>query len=118
MEKFYAQALWRAIEKGSTPKDAVASLATLLKREGREELMPRIKRAFMRLVQREKALRPRLYVAHKKDEKHAREESGAHDAEILIDEALVGGWRLETAEELFDKSFKNHLLSIYSNVTA
>lgn len=118
MEKFYAQALWKAIEKGSTPKDAVASLAALLKKEGREELMPRIKRSFLRLVQREKALRPRLYVAHEKDSKRAQAESGVHNAEILIDDALIGGWRLETAEELFDKSFKNHLLSIYSNVTA
>lgn len=117
MEKAYAQALWNAVQGGKTPKEAVHALHDILKREGRQELMARIELAFKRLAAREREARPRIYVAHEKDAKKALAESGATDADVRVDATLIGGWRLEGAEELVDNSFKNRLLSIYSNVT-
>src|ERR1043166_2042061 len=116
METLYAQALWHVIEKGRSPKEAVSSLADVLKKQGRIELLPRIKRALVRLAARENAKRAKIYVAHEKDAKHALHASGAHDAEVRIDANLIGGWRLESADGLVDKSFKKQLLDIYNSV--
>ena len=117
METAYAQALWKAIEGGRDPKAAVASLVEVLKAQSRLELLPRIKRALKRIAAREQNARPRIYVAHEKDAKHALEICGVHEADVHIDETLIGGWRLETGDSLLDHSFKKSLLSIYSNVT-
>ena len=38
----------------------------------------------------------------------------ADDIEVKTDEHLIGGWRLEGREHLYDASFKKHLLSIYN----
>lgn len=117
MEHAYAQALWQAVKAGKSPKDAVHALHDILKREGRLELMSRIELALKRIAAREQSARPRIYVAHEKDAKNALAESGVHDADVRVDTTLIGGWRLEGTEELVDHSFKNRLLSIYSNVT-
>ena len=117
MENLYAQALWKSIEKGRDPKETVSALANILEIGGRSELMPRIRRAFLRLVASESNSQPRVYVAHASDGEKAFKESGISEADVIVDETLIGGWRLETAETLIDNSFKKHLLSIYSNVT-
>ena len=117
METAYAQALWKAIENGKDPKEAVAAMVQILKTQGRMELLPRIKRALVRLAAREAATRPRIYVAHEKDAKHALAKSGVDHADVHVDPTLIGGWRLEAGDSLVDNSFKKSLLSIYSNVT-
>lgn len=119
MEKAYAHVLWELIQKGEKPKDAVAKLHANLASRGRAALMPAIGRAFERLVQRE-ALKNRrvLVVARKQDEAAARKASGAHDAELKIDESLIGGWQLFDRGTLIDESWKSALLSIYNNATS
>ena len=117
MEHSYAQAIWKAIAGGKTPKQAVATVVEILTRDGRIELLPRIMRALKRLSEREMNSRPRVYVAHEKDAKSAFKESGVSEADVCVDETLIGGWRLENAETLIDTSFKKQLLSIYSSVT-
>ncbi len=117
MEIAYAQALWKSVQNGKTPKEAVAALMEILKRQGRIELMPRIQRAFTRLVDQNRSTRSRVFVAHEKDAKEAFAASGVDEADVCIDETLIGGWRLESADTLVDNSFKKHLLSIYSSVT-
>lgn len=116
--EIYAQALLRLIEKGEKPAEAARKLHATLVREGRASLMPSIGRAFERLAAR-RANREKttLYIARKKDETHALKASGAKDAEIAIDETLIGGWRLEAGETLQDASWKHHLLTIYQNST-
>lgn len=118
MENLYAQALWKSIEKGQDPKDAVASLVKILASGGRSELLPRVRRSLMRLVAKEVNTKPRVYVARASDAESAFKASGIDDADVCVDETLIGGWRLETAESLVDNSFKKHLLSIYSKVTS
>lgn len=114
MEKLYAQALWKAIENGRSPKEAVDSLATILKRQGRQDLMGRIAKAFTRLAEANNANRERIFVARESDAKAALKASGASKADICVDESLIGGWRLEGNNAVVDRSFKKYLLDIYN----
>jgi F0F1-type ATP synthase delta subunit len=118
MEKLYAQALWKSIENGKSPKEAVESLAKLLKKQGRVELMPRIGKAFKRLAEASQGNRVRIFVAHEKDSKHALKASGLEEADVCVDETLIGGWRLEGGNEVVDRSFKKYLLDIYTSSIA
>jgi F0F1-type ATP synthase delta subunit len=119
MEKLYAQALWKAIENGRSPKDAVESLAKLLKKQGRLDLMSKISRAFVRLAEANRGNRSRIFVAKQKDAPHALAASGMSEADVCVDESLIGGWRLEGGNEVVDRSFKKYLLDIYtSSITA
>jgi len=115
LETSYAQALWKMAEKGTDPKKAVSSLSESLKKNGRAELMPRILRAFKRLAQlEEKGKRARIWVARDKDAHSAMKASGAGEADVCVDESLIGGWRLEKGETLIDASFKKMLLDMYN----
>jgi hypothetical protein len=116
MEKAYAQALLQLIQKGEKPKEAVAKIHKALEETGRVALMPAVGRAFVRLAQREaQKNRSVLVVARKSDEARARKESGAADAELAVDETLIGGWQLFDKGEMRDESWKSALLSIYNN---
>ena len=117
MENAYAQALWKSVQRGKEPKEAVSALVQSLKAQSRFELLPRIQRAFKRLVAAEKNSHSRIFVAQEKVTKDALAKSGMHDADVRVDHTLIGGWRMETRDTLLDHSFKKHLLSIYSNVT-
>jgi F0F1-type ATP synthase delta subunit len=118
MEKLYAQALWKSIENGRNPKEAVESLAKLLKKQARLELMPKIAKAFARLAEANKANRTRIFVAHEKNAKAALKASGVVEADVCVDETLIGGWRLEGGNEVVDRSFKKYLLDIYNEALA
>ena len=119
MERSYAQALWNMVEKGKDPKSAVASLLEVLKKHGRSELLPRILRAFQRLSEAEaNKKRNRLWVAHEKDAASAMKSSGVEEADVCVDESLIGGWRLEQKETLVDVSFKKMLLDMYNRSIA
>ncbi len=122
----YAQALWQTIQRGIAPKKAVASLHMVLVRHGRTALLPRIARAFARIVLREaKRTDVTLAVAREKDAKAAHRDAKkfisdmrvkAADVKIALDEHLIGGWRLEGRGTLVDASYKKHLLSLYESV--
>lgn len=126
MPEMYAEALWQAIERGTKPKNAVESLSLLLEREGRMNLLPRIKGALARIASREASRRNiSLSVAREKDIRSALKEvapllvqmEAARDGVVTnVAPELIGGWRLEGRNQLVDKSFKNQLLSIYKNV--
>ena len=113
----YAQALFHLMQKGTDPKDAVAKVHAALEARGRVALLPQIARAFRRLAEREaRKNHSTLTVANKQDEKEARVKSGAKDAELVVDENVIGGWRLEDKERLVDTTFRKQLLSIYNGV--
>ena len=127
MEQAYAQALWQVIENGMTPSKAVHAMHTMLTREGREVLMPKIAHAFERLSAIENRKNTlTLSVAHEKDARDAKKEvesilkainAAAEDVETKIDESLIGGWRFEGREQLVDASFKKYLLEMYNRAT-
>lgn len=123
MEHAYAQALYEAIAKGTEPAKAIHALAERLKREGRGALLSRVARAFARVAQREGARsRTALYIAREKDAHAAREatakyaQTAKHD--VLVDDTLIGGWRLEHQDRLVDASYKSYLLELFNRVTA
>lgn len=123
MENAYAQALYEAIAGGTEPKKAIEHLAARLARENRQELLPRIAKAFARVAARESAKsRTALYVAKHHDAEKAAAAAekfakvGKHD--VHVDETLIGGWRLEHQDMLVDASYKKQLLEIFNRVTA
>lgn len=127
MEQAYAQALWKVVEDGMTPKEAVAELREVLTRLGRITLLPKIARAFARIAARDSARNNVvLSIAHKKDERGAKRDvkqflsdvgAEPRDVTVTMDDSLIGGWRLEGNERLVDASFKKHLLSMYNRAT-
>lgn len=128
MENTYAQALWRLLEDGKTPKEAVRKLHDSLAQHGRAGLLPKIARAFVRIAVSQEAKRTvTLTVARERDAHTAQkevarylEEMGATSKDVVVKEQkdIIGGWRLEGRERLVDASFKNHLLSLYNRVTS
>lgn len=123
----YAQVLWKLAESGMKPKEAVAKLRERLVAEGRENLLPHIARAFTRLAERKlQKGRVMLSVAREKDAAKAKREIKEllrqldiepADVALEVDDTLIGGWRLEGRECLYDASFKKRLLSIYNAAT-
>lgn len=128
METAYAQALWKMVEGGMTPVKAVHALRDTLKAHGREQLLPRIARAFARIAKREaKKTDVVLSVAREKDERRAHKEIKellsrmgveAKALKTQVDDTLIGGWRLEGRETLTDVSYKKALLDLYARVTS
>ncbi|OGG57309.1 hypothetical protein A2853_02200 [Candidatus Kaiserbacteria bacterium RIFCSPHIGHO2_01_FULL_55_17] len=123
MEQAYAQALWKVVEGGMSPSKAVHALRNSLRANGREALLPRIGRAFARIVERE-ARRTDivLAIARRKDERTAHSQIKnvlaslgieGHDLKTQIDDTLIGGWRLEGRGHLVDASYKKQLLGLY-----
>lgn len=127
MQDEYAQTLWQMVEKGMKPKEAVSKLRGVLAKHGREALLPRIARAFARIASREEAKKAvTVIVANEKQAaralraaKDVLREIGAEaaDVRVRIDDSLIGGWRLEGRERLYDASYKKQLLSIYNRAT-
>lgn len=123
MENAYAQALWKMIQKGTPQAQAVRSLHIFLKESGREALLPRIAKAFERIAAQEQSHQQVvLTVADERHVSDARRAVKAHvqdadAASIVIDPTLIGGWRLDAREILFDASYKKHLLELYRRTT-
>lgn len=124
MENAYAQALWNLVAGGSEPAKAVRSLRETLARQGRAALLPKIGRAFARIAERERARRGlTLYVAREQDGRTAAAEAtkdieamnvAATEFDVRVDDSLIGGWRLEGAGVLLDRSFRKQLLEMYN----
>jgi len=122
MERAYAQALWRKILSGEKPAHAIAALHRLLTTQGRTALMPKIGHAFERLALRERGQHTmRLTVAREKDTARARKHAqeflkGDVHMETVLDESVVGGWRLEGNDLLIDNTHKRHLTELYRRI--
>lgn len=126
LEHSYAKALERSVEGGKPPKEAVAALHAILEHRGRLALFPRIARAFARIAQRGKGKNTIILSVAPSHSVHAKKEAkdvlsslkiDTDEMETKADETLIGGWRLEGREYLYDASFKKHLLSIYNRIT-
>ena len=124
MENVYAQALWRAIEGGAKPHEAVQRMHESLERMGRLGLWPKIARAFSRLAQTRKSeSEMTITVADTAHEHKMRNDAfaalvdlgiDAGNIETRVDPSIIGGWRLEGRGHLIDASYKNYLLDMYN----
>jgi F0F1-type ATP synthase delta subunit len=124
MPEVYAQVLVKMVDKGEAPYVAVHKLQENLAEHGRSALLPKIARAFERLMQkRAQKTDTRLFVARDDDARHAKNEAehalgNAHEhMSVHTDASLIGGWRVEAGEKLVDMSYKKQLLSIFNRAT-
>jgi len=124
MEDTYARALIKLIQAGLRPEDSVAKINAALKDKGRQAMWPRIKRAFLMHVQKV-AMRENvtLSVACKEDVVDAKREAQNHLArndadrmQMVVDDSLIGGWKLEAGGTLIDRSFKRQLKDMYKKI--
>jgi F0F1-type ATP synthase delta subunit len=116
------------IQRGMAPKKAVQALHESLVARGRDALMPRIGKAFARIAARDSERNGvTLSVAREKDAskslraaKKALSEMDVpvKEVTVVLDESLIGGWRLEGRERLHDASFKKSLLEMYNRSVA
>ncbi len=127
MENAYAQALWKMVERGMDHKKAVNALRETLREHGRESLLPRIGRAFARIAARDAKKNDLVLTiaeekgeaAAKRDAKEVLKDLGIEgDLKTQVDDALIGGWRLEGRGVLVDSSYKKQLLEIYNRSIA
>ncbi len=128
METSYAQALWKMIAGGMAPGKAVHALRDKLVADGRQELLPRIGKAFARIAETElKRSGAFLTVARESDARTAEKEAKEVLAKLkieskslktVVDDSLIGGWRLEAGDHLVDASHKKQLLDIYNKAVA
>lgn len=119
MDTNYAHAAVKLVQRGMTPKQAVAALVGHAAARGRARLVPRIARA-LRALQAVSAAREHtvLFVAHEKDAAQARKASDApKDASVQIDETQIGGWRLRGKGRLVDATHKHALHQLYIRIT-
>ncbi len=124
MPEAYAQVLNRLLEKGEAPHAAVQKVHESLKASGRTALFPKIARAFERLMHKKNSRTAvRLFVATEGDSRNAKHEAEhalgtTHEhMQVVSDQSLIGGWRVEAGEKLVDMSYKKALLSIFNRAT-
>lgn len=128
MENTYAQALWRVIEGGAKPHEAVKKMHESLERMGRVALWPKIARAFNRLAQTRKSESQMTITVADKSHDHAMRNDAfvklvdlgvdAGNIETRVDPSIIGGWRLEGRGHLIDASYKNYLLEMYNRAVS
>lgn len=124
MPEVYAHVLVKMIGKGEAPHSVVQKLQENLTEHGRSALLPKIARAFERIMQkRGQRTDVRLFVAAHDDARHAKSEAEhalgtVHEhMHVHTDSSLIGGWRVEAGERLVDMSYKKQLLSIFNRAT-
>jgi hypothetical protein len=104
------------VEGGADPAQAVVAIAETLRARGRIGLMRSVAAAFARVSAGQTT--PVVRVARAADAEAAKKNAGVADADVRIDESLIGGWRLETHERLVDASYKRYLLDIFNRAIA
>lgn len=115
------------IESGRKPSEAIAAMKQHLAKRGRSALLPKIAHALVRLAARQKIRTTMtLSIARLEDAKRAIKKAenvlaqeGVPGTDLCeeVDEALIGGWRLEGRGILVDRSWKRSLLSMYNRAT-
>jgi F0F1-type ATP synthase delta subunit len=121
----YATAIVDLMEGGMPAEKAMKHLDAALLRRGHTKLKKRILRAAERILARRSAFAaPVAYVANDaatKKEGHAIKEalsslglSGEHHT--LVDETLIGGFRVIAEGREIDRSYKRQLLTLYRSI--
>ena len=120
MEEKYAQTLLKLAAAGVEPGDAVVRVNTVLEKEGRVGLWPKIKRAFIRLVQSNRQKENATLVLSDESKKSEIEKSigiSLVGASVTKDESIIGGWVYKKGSQLVDASYKTQLKRLYTQAT-
>lgn len=104
--------------EGKDATQIVSGTVDSLKKRGALGLLPKVLSAYRTLAEAALSQGALLTVAREADKQAALQDSGADkDTKVLVDERLIGGYRLEREGTLVDASFKAHLLRAYRNAT-
>lgn len=123
--RHYAEALIAVLNAGHDPKQTLARLDEVLARRGHMKLKPAILRhTYIRLQERTAAAR--LSVAVKEDavkytkeaESFLRDRDIAGSPEVVVDETLIGGFKLEGGNTSLDRSYKRALIDLYRTIAS
>lgn len=107
------------LEDKAASDTAITKLIMHLKSAGRMKMLPRIARELRRVAARRHALRPRVEVAHGREEAAAlvaAAKAGIVAKHAVINNSLIHGWRARQGDKLVDQSAKRALLHIYQKV--
>ena len=109
------------LEDKAVSDAAVTKLIRHLKSAGRMKMLSQIVRELRKVAARRHALRPKVEVAHKREESSALR-AAALDGIIvrhaIVNPSLIRGWRARKSDMLVDHSAKSALIRIYQNVIA
>ncbi len=108
------------LEDKAVSDAAVTKLIMHLKSAGRLKMLPAIARELKKVAARRHALRPVVEVASHAEEAQALRDAAAAGIvarHATVNHSLVRGWRARAKGQLFDRSAKRALLTIYQNVT-
>jgi F0F1-type ATP synthase delta subunit len=116
--EIYAKAMFDLAQSGKSADSVVSGVVKSLKARGAMALLPKILSAYTRAISKASTKGATLTVAREADSAEALKLSGtSSDAKVVVDESLIGGYRLEEAGKLLDNSFKAKLLQAYRNAT-
>lgn len=120
MEKAYAEAIYGAVEKGSSEDSVFEALKKHLAATGRMKLLPRIMHELKALIARRTRLSPTVEVSRKEDAQTALSEAkalGIEATDVVVNDTLVSGWRARKEGLLVDRSGKRALIDLYRRIT-
>jgi F0F1-type ATP synthase delta subunit len=126
MAEAYAQILL-SLEGDPARERLLSGFFEAVARRGHCELLPAILRAYERKIgERRKLLHPRVTIARERDrERFAAQISealaslAAHgEPEVQVDDALIGGYRVEAGHQRIDASYRRKLLDLYRAIAA
>lgn len=122
----YAQALYNAATADKArPEAAAKNFVELLKSRGQAKLLPSVLSEYKKII--EKASRRGsaiVRVAHEKDAQtygtevaRVLEDMGIKEKPTrVVDEAVVGGVRVETHGAIYDRTYRRGLILIYNDI--
>lgn len=121
----YAAAVVDLLLKGVSPERVFDGLEKTLLRRGHMKLRKAIlKRAHTLYGQKTKSERATVRVARESDadiyadaiKKDCAQLNMSTQPQITLDGSLIGGYLLETQDQLVDKSYKRALVALYRNI--
>ncbi len=116
----YASALNR-LDDSVAPEKAVAGLIKNLKDKGRLKLLPAILRELRRMDAGKLATTPLVEVSRESEAQSAlsaAKSAGIEASKVVVNPALLQGWRVRGNGKLIDRSAKSNLLDLYRKITS
>jgi len=111
-KQHYLKALLPLLKDENDATKSLSHLEKVMKRHGHSQLLLPVLRAALReLSGYANASHPRLILAREEDK--AKFAKKYKDAEVVIDEHIVGGYIYETEGQRLDQSYKTKLLNWY-----
>ena len=110
----YAKAIFELTSSGSDASGVIDGMMKSLRRRGTLGLLPKILSIYKKLVKQSASKASVLTVAKDGDaDSFKRDKKVGDDVRVVVDEDIIGGYRLESDGKLIDNSFKTQLLQVY-----